>query len=144
MSRSLSPPFPIVEDDLDDVVLALANLPLDLSNPLILEYRVLETEPLPDPDTFDYPLLDDDVEIAGSLGVLERYLSINVYYGKNDDSENDNSVIYLSQFDYVDKILARFGLENCKLVAIPMDEKQPLIERLTLEGTALKAEIKEF
>ncbi|KAJ5434829.1 hypothetical protein N7491_005424 [Penicillium cf. griseofulvum] len=32
--------------------------------------------------------------------------------------------------DYVDKILARFGLENCKVVATLIDEKEALIPRI--------------
>ncbi|KAJ5920441.1 hypothetical protein N7516_011299 [Penicillium verrucosum] len=55
-----------------------------------------------------------------------------------------NGVIYISQYDYGDEILARFGRENRKAVATPVDEKQALIERPTSDGTASKAEIKEF
>lgn len=74
-------------------------------------------------------------------GVLERYLAINVYYGKGGDRD-DEGVIYISQYDYGEKILTRFGLENCKSVAAPMNEKQALIPRV--EGTATKVEIHEF
>ncbi|OQD94305.1 hypothetical protein PENVUL_c145G09383 [Penicillium vulpinum] len=66
-------------------------------------------------------------------GVLERYLAINVFY-------KDNS-IYLSQSDYIDKILTRFGLENCKPVHTPIDKKQALIP---FDGTTTKLQIKEF
>lgn len=70
-------------------------------------------------------------------GVLERYLSINVSYGE----AADEGAIFLSQHDYVDKILSRFGLESCKPVATPMDEKQPLVPS---DGTASKMEVKEY
>jgi hypothetical protein len=66
-------------------------------------------------------------------GNLQRYLSINVHYA--------DGIIHLSQADYVEKILARFGLENCKPVATPMDEKQAL---LPFQGTATKGQILEF
>ncbi|KAL2704805.1 hypothetical protein AAEP93_000055 [Penicillium crustosum] len=57
----------------------------------------------------------DDLLVLSPSDVLKRYLAINVYYNKG--------VIYLSQYDYVDKILTRFGLKNCKAVATPIDEK---------------------
>ena len=50
-------------------------------------------------------------------------------------------MIYLSQYDYINKILTRFGLKNYKAVTTLIDKKQPLI---VFDGTALKAEIKEF
>lgn len=34
-----------------------------------------------------------------------------------------SGVIYLSQYNYDDEILARFGRENRKAVATPVDEK---------------------
>ncbi|KAJ9490931.1 hypothetical protein VN97_g2331 [Penicillium thymicola] len=71
-------------------------------------------------------------------GLLERYLAINVHYGKGVD---DDGTIYLSQLDYVDKILQRFGLDRCNPCATPMNEKQALTP---FDGTASKAEIKEF
>lgn len=49
---------------------------------------------------------------------------------------------HLSQYDYVETTLDRFGLENCKPVATPMDEKQVSI--LWLGSNATKAEAKEF
>ncbi|KAG0154312.1 hypothetical protein PDIDSM_1692 [Penicillium digitatum] len=66
-------------------------------------------------------------------GKLQRYLAINVHYA--------NGIIHLSQADYVEKILVRFGLENCKPVVTPMDEKQALIP---FEGTATKGQIHEY
>ncbi|KGO62116.1 hypothetical protein PEX2_013290 [Penicillium expansum] len=66
-------------------------------------------------------------------GKLQRYLAINVHYA--------NGIIHLSQADYVDKILVRFSLENCKPVITPMDKKQALIP---FEGTATKGQIHEY
>jgi hypothetical protein len=68
-------------------------------------------------------------------GLIKRYLAIDVYH------DHDTGVIRLSQSDYDEKILTRFGLENCKPVLTPMDEKQKLIP---FDGTASKAEIKDF
>lgn len=86
-SDSRSPPPPSVEDGLDGIAFAPANLPLDLSSPTTLEHRVLENNalninvpsddhsfhipsyyPLPNPDTFELTDDDDDAEMAGSLG----------------------------------------------------------------------------
>ncbi|KAJ9486375.1 hypothetical protein VN97_g6967 [Penicillium thymicola] len=83
---ALHPP-PSVEDGLDGIAFAPANLPLDLSSPTTLEHRVLENNalninvlsddhsfhipsyyPLPNPDTFELTDDDDDAEMAGSLG----------------------------------------------------------------------------
>ncbi|KAJ5124616.1 Reverse transcriptase RNA-dependent DNA polymerase [Penicillium bovifimosum] len=68
-------------------------------------------------------------------GALERYLAINVHYGRHGE-------ILLSQSDYVDHILTRFGLENCNPVATPMDERTVLTP--FDDGTATKAQVKEY
>ncbi|KAG0156282.1 hypothetical protein PDIDSM_3459 [Penicillium digitatum] len=44
-------------------------------------------------------------------GKLQRYLAINVHYA--------NGIIHLSQADYVEKILVRFGLENRRTFSSP-------------------------
>ncbi|KAJ5478259.1 hypothetical protein N7530_003768 [Penicillium desertorum] len=66
--------------------------------------------------------------------VLKRYLAINVIYG-------DHREIYLSQADYINQILTRFGLNNCNSVATPMDKRTQLTAS---QHTTTKHEIKEF
>ena len=51
------------------------------------------------------------------LGEISHYLGIQII------RDRQNRTIHVNQTAYIDKILKKFGMENCVAVSTPMDPK---------------------
>lgn len=66
------------------------------------------------------------------LGEISNYLGIQIIRNRKGRS------IHINQTTYINKVLKKFGMENCIAVAIPMDlkvkleirkEEEPLVDK---------------
>ena len=63
------------------------------------------------------------------LGEISHYLGIQII------RDRQNRTIHVNQTAYIDKILKKFGMENCVAVSTPMDPKVALETRQTNTNT---------